>query len=355
MGQLEATHAEIQPPITVHINQSDSQSWDDYVLNQTDASLYHEIAWLSLIRNVYGHETFSLTAHDNKENTVGILPLVYMHSILFGKFLVSMPYLNYGGVLADTPDVSDALLRKASELCNRLGGSHLELRHRKTIGNWPAKTDKVTMMLELPASHDELWKSFKPKLRAQIRRPEKEGAHCTVGGVELLDDFYRVFSNNMRDLGTPVYPKRFAQAILEQYPEKSRLFVVYLNQIPAAAALVLGHRSTLEIPWASSIKSMNRFGVNMSLYWNVLKWAIETNYSNFDFGRCTPNSGTFRFKKQWGSNPKQLYWQYWLPQNNPLPQLNPSNPKYAFFIRAWQRLPLSVANRIGPWLIKGIP
>jgi serine/alanine adding enzyme len=211
------------------------------------------------------------------------------------------------------------------------------------------------MLLDLPGSADELWKQFGAKLRAQIRRPQKEGATCVAGGAELLPEFYAVFSENMRDLGTPVYPVRFFARILGFLPDATRLFVVRWNGAPVAAALVISHGDTLEIPWASSLRRANAIGVNMLLYWSVLEFACQSGHRVFDFGRCTVDSGPHRFKKQWGATPRQLYWHYWLRDGGELPRLNHSNPRYAAAIALWRRLPLAVANRIGPLLIGSLP
>ena len=286
----------------------------------------------------------------------GILPLVFLSSPLFGQVLVSLPYVNYGGLIADGPEVQEALLGVASDKAKELGASHIELRH--TGGPelaWPKKDHKVSMRLDLPTRFEDLMKAFPPKLRSQVRRGEKEGMTVHVGGLEMLDDFYRVFSRNMRDLGTPVYRKDFFAAILSTFPKAATIAVVRYEGNPVATGFLYGFRHTLEIPWASSDRRYARFAPNMFLYGAVLKYACEQGYRCFDFGRSSKESGTYRFKEQWGAKPVQLHWYYWLRDGGPLPELNPQNPKYALAIRLWQQLPIPVTTMVGPMIAKYLP
>lgn len=329
--------------------------WDAYVAADPHASIYHEYAWRDVVRSVFGHQTFYLAAREGAQ-IAGILPLVQLKSRLFGNFLVSLPYFNYGGVLARSARIANALSQRAAHLAGSLGASHVELRHRfAECAGWPARTDKVSMLLKLPHSVDALQKSLSSKLRSQIRRPLREGVECAFGGEELLEQFYTVFAQNMRDLGTPVYPIRFFRAILQAMPQRTTIVVVSLRGAPVAAAILVSYRDTMEIPWASSLREANGVGVNMYMYWRALELAVQRGLAVFDFGRSSLDSGTLRFKKQWGAEPIQLYWHYWLRNGGQLPQLNPSNPKYRLAVAAWQKLPLPLANWLGPHLVKNLP
>jgi FemAB-related protein (PEP-CTERM system-associated) len=329
--------------------------WDAYVASAPHQKLYHLYAWRDVIRTAFGGETHYLAAYRHGR-IVGVLPLGRLNSKLFGNFLVSLPYFNYGGVLADDAAASQSLWSAAVELAGRLKCSHFELRHDDQLfPDIAVRTDKVTMLLPLPGSSEALNKQLSSKLRSQIKRPTREGAIGESGGIELLDDFYAVFAQNMRDLGTPVYAPGLFANILRQFPDKARLFVVRVAGKPVAAAFIIGHAELMEIPWASSLREANHLSVNMLLYWEVLKWSADNGYRWFDFGRSTVDAGTFKFKKQWGAEPKQLYWHYWMKDGGGPPKINPSNPKYALLIAAWQRLPLFVANWIGPKLIKHLP
>lgn len=335
---------------------SDGAHWDAYVRSARGASAYHAYAWRELVQRIFNHETVYLAARDSTAAIVGVLPLVRLRSRLFGDFLVSMPYFNYGGAVAQSPEIARLLIDRSAERARVLGVDHVELRHATNVcPEWPQRTDKVAMLLKLPDSGEALHAQLPSKVRAQIKRPVREGAECASGAKELLDEFYVVFARNMRDLGTPVYPKRFFAAILETFPSQSRVFVVRLAKAPVAAGLVIGHGDALEIPWASSLREANALSVNMLLYWKALEYACEQGYSKFDFGRCTPDSGTYRFKKQWGAQPVQLYWHYWMRDGGEPPLLNHSNPKYRLAVAAWQRLPLPIANFLGPHLVRNLP
>lgn len=362
MTALHAAARAVEPPassaprLTVAaVDDSAAADWDAFVAGEPAASVYHGYAWRRLVQSVFGHQTLYFAAREGAQ-VVGVLPLVRLKSRLFGDFLVSVPYFNYGGVIARSPQVSDELLRHAVQAAQLMGVSHIELRHREA-GQYtlPKRTDKVSMLLKLPATAEALQKALPSKLRSQIKRPLREGVTCTFGGEELLDSFYAVFAENMRDLGTPVYPRRFFSAILQTLGDRARIALVHLKNAPVAAALLITHRETTEIPWASSLRRVNGIGVNMYLYWSVLEFALQQGSTVFDFGRSTLDSGTYRFKKQWGAEPLQLHWHYWLKGGGELPRLNPSNPKYRLAVAAWQKLPLPVANWLGPHLVKHLP
>ncbi|MEM7610326.1 MAG: FemAB family XrtA/PEP-CTERM system-associated protein [Pseudomonadota bacterium] len=330
--------------------------WDLYVASHLGASHYHASGWRELIWQQFGQRSYSLKAQDSSGEIQGVLPLVRLTSRLFGDFMVSMPYLNYGGLLANNDAARDALIEAMRALGNESGVSHIELRHTVAeMGGLPAREDKVAMVLELPESIDALGKAIGSKRRSQVRRPLREDPEIRVGGGELVPLFYQVFARNMRDLGTPVYCQSFFTAICEMFPNDTKIVAITIAGQPAAAAFLIGHRGQLEIPWASTVRDYNRISINMLLYWEVLRFAIEAGYQHFDFGRSTVDAGTYRFKKQWGAEPRPLYWHYWLRDGGELPQLNPRNTKYQLAIKAWQKLPLPVANFLGPRIVRNLP
>jgi FemAB-related protein (PEP-CTERM system-associated) len=342
------------PPDISKLTKGHHAVWDDYV-HKKRASIYHDSRWAELIKEVFGHDSYYLLATDKKQ-VVGIFPLVQLKSLLFGNFLVSMPYVNYGGIVADSDAITASLIDSAHELSTGLGCSHIEMRFdREQASNLPVSTDKVSMLLELPGDSDELWQAIGSKRRAQVKRPIREGVEFVHGGAELLDDFYYVFSRNMRDLGTPVYSKIFFQKILLTFSESVFIAIVRLNGEAVGAGFLIGNNGKLEIPWASTLGKVNRIGVNMFLYWNIIKTAIEKEYQVFDFGRSSKDAGTLRFKRQWGATEKQLYWYYDLPEGAPLPGLNPKNKKFSAAIKFWKKLPVQVANTIGPQIVKNLP
>lgn len=338
------------------LDSGNTESWDAFVDAQPGASLYQSSGWRNVIARVFGHETYYLYAMGVDGKLLGVLPLVRLRSRLFGDYLVSVPYFNYGGALATDETTAQALMEHACELARNLGSQHVEFRDTaKRPGDWAVRTDKVILELELPGSADVLWTALGSKLRAQIKRPTKEGIQVVWGGAELLDDFYQVFARNMRDLGTPVYSVTFFAAILETFRNAASIAVARYQGIPVAAGFLLGYKQRLEIPWAASLRKYNVFGSNMLLYWEVLKKAIEDGYQVFDFGRSSIDSGTYRFKKQWGTRERPLFWHYWIRPGQAMPNLTPNNPRYRLAIRLWQRLPLPIANSIGPFVVKNLP
>jgi FemAB-related protein (PEP-CTERM system-associated) len=328
---------------------------EEYVAAHPRACSYHRRAWLDVIRASFGHQTRYLVAQTS-HGIAGVLPLVFFRSRLFGRFTVSMPFLNYGGVLADTGDAARTLLQHAIEETTNAGGSHLELRHTEQLfTELTPKRHKVAMELSLVADVEKHWEGLDRKVRNQVRKAEKHGLQPVTGGAELLDQFYEVFAHNMRDLGTPVYGRRFFAEILSTFPAETRLFVVLADGRPAAASFVHWYRDVIQVPWASAIREFNPLCANVLLYWHMGRFAVERGFRTFDFGRSTPNEGTYHFKKQWGAVPRELVWEYWTPEGRSLPELNPKNPKFDLAIRTWQRLPLRVANTLGPFVVRNIP
>lgn len=342
--------------ITIHkLDKQAESSWNDYVKSK-GTSLYHHTDWRHLIKDVFGHESHHIYALDENQQVVGILPLIRLKSSLFGDFLVSMPYFNYGGCVADSSKVLNMLLIESDRLRGTLGCSHVEMRSSESVqSSLPCRQDKVTMLLDLPENADHLWKSIGAKRRSQIKRPIREGVEFEFGGVELLDDFYHVFSINMRDLGTPVYSKSFFKAIFKWFPEKAHIAIVRLNGEAVGTGFLLGNEQVMEIPWASTLRKVNKISANMFLYWNILKSSIELGYKTFDFGRSSKDAGTLRFKKQWGAEQKQLYWYYQLEEGKEIPQMNHQNKKYELMIKVWKKMPLLFCNNIGPLIVKKLP
>lgn len=334
----------------------DRLRWEEYVKSAPTATLYHQIDWKEIVEKSFGRKTYYWYAEDQLGTIRGVFPTVHLKSLLFGNFLVSLPYFNYGGICAEDASVTAALLGEASQWAGKTGVSHIELRQEAPLKvGLPYKTAKVSMRLPLPARSEALFNAFDAKLRNQIRRPAKEGMFSRLGKIDELDSFYAVFSATMRDLGTPVYPKAFFRNILGRFPDNSWICTVYQGVLPVASGFLIGFRETLEIPWAASLKTYNRFSPNMLLYWAALGFACEKGYRIFDFGRSTPGEGTYRFKEQWGAKAVPLYWHYWMKEEGALPEINPKNPKYAAAIHLWKRLPIGLTRLIGPSIVRNIP
>ncbi len=330
--------------------------WDSYVDRHPLATAYHRVSAVLVGRKEFGLDVWFLTAEEDGR-IVGLLPLVEQSSLLFGCFLVSLPFFTYGGILADNDRVAAALSAAAAALGQTRRVDHIELRHRIPLTGlgMPDRLDKVSLVLSLPASESELGKRLGSKLRSQIRRAEREDPEVIWGGAELIPDFYLVFSRSMRDLGTPVYPRGFFESVCRALEDRVSILVVRVRGQVQAAAIIVRHGKCIEVPWAAATPDAKRNAINMRMYWELLAFSVRAGAELFDFGRSTVHSGTYRFKMQWGAKPMQLYWHYWLPEGHEIPKLNQSNPKYALAASLWSRMPVWCANLIGPMIVRNLP
>lgn len=343
---------------------SQAQAWDAYVTEKADSSAYHFWYFREVIEQCFGHHTLYLASYDNEGAINGVLPLVQVNSRLFGHYYASMPFFNYGGVLADNAAVAARLLDHAVAQIGQGDAEHIEIRMVRPLqqlstdlaDSWHTKQHKITMLRALPETSEQLWSDLGTKLRAQVKKSQRFELKIVFGKNELLNDFYTVFAHNMRDLGTPVYAKSFFHRLVALAGDRDIYFgVVYAGKRPVSCCFLIGHQQTLEIPWASTLRSANFMNANMFMYWEILQLAISKNYRFFDFGRSSPDASTYRFKKQWGAKPYPLYWSYWLNDDESLPDVSPSNPKYQLLIKIWRCMPVWLANMIGPQVVKYLP
>ncbi len=342
---------------------SSPDDWNKFLSKVKLDHFAHSWEWRTIIEQSFKHKPYYLAAYQGDE-VEGILPLFSVKSPLFGNSLISVPYLNSGGIVAQSEIAFTSLIARTDELKKSLGVSYVEFRGRQSEKNYigptgfplPVRTHKVAMRMPLPGTSEELLASFDKKLRAQVKRPEKAGVtvEVTSGSNANISDFYTVFAKNMRDLGTPVYPKKFFELIFEQFPNTARCIVCYLEKVPVAGGVTIGFQESVEIPCASSLREYNSTSANMLLYRTAMEEGIKSGYKYFDFGRSSPDSGTFKFKEQWGASPQTLHW-YYLASPTDVPDVNPKSPKFSLFVGAWKMLPLPVANTLGPYLTRGLP
>ncbi len=379
----------------------------------------HRRPWWQAIQRGLRHRGFLITVRCG-ERIVGALPLVLVKGPIFGRFLVSLPYVNTGGVwggmgsdadygalaslslqppagrvkdggttekplsLTLSPaagergldEVAVALVERACALADELDVKYLELRHETPVEHPRLnfrRTDKVHMRLALPDSDEALDKSFKSKLRSQVRKAGQFDHQVVWGGAELLDDFYDVFAVNMRDLGTPVFSKRLFAEVLEAFGGDAELCVVYqpaekplsltlspaagergLKEDAVAGALLVHADGVTEVPSASCLRSANPTGANMWMYRQLLRHAIERGSHTFDFGRSSEGSGTYKFKAQWGAQPHPAVWQYYVRKGS-VEAMRPDSAGNQRLIRLWQKLPVWLTRWVGPEIVRGIP
>lgn len=330
-------------------------AWDAFVRRCAGWTHFHLSGWRDVIREVHGHECVYLEARNDAGVLEGVLPLVRVRSLLFGHYLVSMPFLNHGGPLGSDAAVR-ALSLEASQRAERDGVTLLEFRSRRPLPlDLPVSHRKVGVLLDIPAGDPAaLFKRLDAKLRSQVRKPQKEGVEVRFG-ADHLDAFFRVFSHHMRDLGTPTQPRAFFAAIARRFPEDVWIAAAYHGGVPIAAGFGFRWDTEFEITWASSLRSHARLAPNMGLYWAFLERCALEGVQTFNFGRSTPGAGTHKFKLQWGGRDETLWW--YGRSRGPAPASTPSPQSGAFSWgpAIWQRLPLAAANMIGPRVVRFIP
>lgn len=331
--------------------------WDEFVRAQPDWTHFHLAGWRDVIQRALGHETVYLAARDGAGTLAGVLPLVRVRSVLFGHYLVSMPFLNYGGPLG-TADAVRALAGAAAARARQDGVTLLELRSRTELPiDLPASHRKVTVLLDLePGKPEALFQRLEAKLRSQVRRPQKEGVTVRFG-PDQVEPFYRVFAHHMRDLGTPVQSRRLFEEIAAVFGESAWFGCAWLGDRPIAGGAGFRWNGEFEMTWASSLIEFKRIAPNMLLYWAFMERACREGLTLFNFGRCTPGSGTHRFKLQWGSRDQQLWW-YQTGGTGPSPGATTPSPDqgaWAWGPRLWRKLPVGLATALGPRIVKFIP
>ncbi len=337
---------------------AESQAWDAFVLAHPQSTVYHLAVWRNVIGEAYNHDPFYLAAaHSDSKEISGVLPLFHLKSLVFGNQLVSIPFFDMGGVLANGPEEEDALVAEAVRVGKAMNVKVLELRHHRQLSSFvldSAKTHKARMLLELPPSAELLMKGFKSKLRSQINKALRDGLKADIGGTELLDEFYQVFLVNMRDLGSPVHSRRLLECVLKYFSSEARIFIVRKDGRPLAGSIAIGFKSVLENPWASSLRQYSHLSPNMLLYWTMLEYACEKGYHQFDFGRSTPDEGTYKFKAQWGAKPEPLNWVNISLNGGGRKNSIAEDSKFRMASEIWKRLPVSVTRVVGPRIRKHI-
>lgn len=316
----------------------------------------HRAAWISSIAAGLRQRVYLVQARQG-ETITGVLPLHLVKGPIFGRFLVSIPYINTGGVWAKDSATAVQLIDGACDLADRLDVRYLELRHEQPVEHPRlnfTRTDKVHMRLELPDSSETLMASFKSKLRSQIKKTGEYGFDVQFGGAECLRDFYDVFARNMRDLGTPVFSRSLFAAILKDFEGQAELCIVKQAAQPVAGGLLVHTSGVSEVPSASSLREFNRMGANMLMYRHLLERSIEKDSHTFDFGRSSQASGTYKFKAQWGAQPHPAVWQYYVRKGSP-EDMRPEASGKQRMVKAWQRLPVWLTRLIGPSIVRGIP
>jgi serine/alanine adding enzyme len=338
----------------------DAVAWDEYVKQHNAGNYCHLSGWQTVIDRAYGRSTHFWMCCEAEGRIAGLLPTVHLKHPLFGNSLVSMPYLDGGGILADNPEVCRELLASTKESAASSNIPFIELRH-SPAKSYPCEgqtqelpTDKVQMIISLPDDPDLLFKGFqnKNKVRTIVRKAVKLGLRLVLGGEELLQDFYQIFAMNQRELGTPVHSRRFFARIQEVFKDYCQIGVVYMDSVPIAAGIIFCFKDRVSFPWGGSLKSHHNLNPFPFLVWELLKFSCEGGYKLFDFGRSSLDSGPYKFKSRWGAQPYPLHWQQ--VRLNPGMTIMESRSKFSLFTKIWRKLPLPVTIWFGPALRKFI-
>jgi FemAB-related protein (PEP-CTERM system-associated) len=329
------------------------ETWDRFVLGASDSTIMHLHGWRAVMQAAYGHRTTYLAAMD-ADDVRGVLPLTLVrHPVLPGRALVSMPFMDYGGACVAGDEKAEALLVEAGREVARRHGATLALRYaRRAALPLACSLDKVTMLLPLEPDEDRVWARLRSERRNRIRKGQKQGLTATVDGPEALDDFYAVFAENMRDLGSPVHSREFFRLVVAHLGEHVRILVVRSGSEAVGAAMMLLYQGVISIPWVSSRRRYFAQYPNQVLYWEAIRFGIAHGFRALDFGRSSVGSGTFEAKRQWGAEPAQLYWYYYPDTAAPAGR---DLSRVSWMVPVWKRLPLPVANTLGPWLRRAIP
>jgi serine/alanine adding enzyme len=331
----------------------DLASWDAFVARAAGGSFCHLAAWRDILSDVLGVECLYRLVINRDGELQGLLPLVRVRSWLFGHYLVSLPFLNDGGPLG-SPEARRQLVDEAVAEACRSRADLLELRTRSggTLP-LPVSSRKITVLRPLPATPEALLASFPSKLRSQVRRPLKDGLTVRFGS-DQREAFYDVFARTMRDLGTPVLPRALFDRLAVAFPDLVVFGVVYRGDQPLAGGCGFAWREEFEMTWAGALRESRALSANMLLYWAFMEHMIARGLRVFNFGRCTPGGGTHHFKQQWGGADVPLLWhQYASGGVKATP--SPDDPALSWGPRLWRRLPLPIANRLGPRLVRFLP
>jgi serine/alanine adding enzyme len=308
--------------------------------------------WFSVIQHAYGHTPLYLQA-EGTEGATACIPAFLVRSRWFGTLVTSMPFLDAGGPCSTSESLARVLVDRLLEEARQLGASLVELRCTTALElPVPAIENKVNLILPLPADPACLWRQLNAKVRNQVGKAQRSGLSVEFGGVELLDDFYEVFLVNMRDLGSPVHAREFFRAILNAFGDKARVAIVRKEARAVGGLIALAFKNTLIVPWASSLRQYFSLCPNMLLYWEVLRSACAEGFQRFEFGRSSRDSGTYRFKRQWGAHEEPLFW-YFIPLGSRrVRRLSSDDRHAAHLVRLWQHLPVSLTRWLGPAIRK---
>lgn len=327
--------------------------WDEFALSCPDGTFFHKAAWQQIIRSVFRHETYYLLACQGGE-IFGVLPLAHVNSRLFGNALVALPFAVYGGVVARTTDAQSALEAEAEKIASKLGVDHLEFRNiAARHPDWPTQDIYVTFRKEILPDVEANLQAIPRKQRAMVRKGIKNELRSEIDGN--ADRFFALFADNVHRHGTPALPKRYFEALLNTFGNDCEILTVTDNGgRPLSSVLTFYFRDEVLPYYAGDDLSARDLAANDFKYWELMRRACEKGCKVFDYGRSKVGTGPYAFKKNWGFEPQPLHYEYRLYKRDAIPQNNPNNAKYKLFIEAWRRMPIGLANWLGPHIVRNL-
>ena len=351
---MESTSKEPRTPEKIIVEAVKSDwlgDWDEYVGTHADATFFHLSGWSRVIRDSFGHTPHYLQAADATGAIRGILPLFEIRSFLFGHFLVSLPFAVYGGAVADTPQIGKALENEAAALAKELKVDYVELRNRrKTRDDWPTKSLHATFLRQLESDDESILLSIKNKQRAVIRKSLQNNLVREL--QEHTRDFFHAYSLSVRNLGTPVFSRRYFDNLKKEFGSACEIVSIKSGD-ELHCSLISFYFKDQVLPFYGGGLPVSRNSKAMDfMYYDLMCRAARAGYRTFDFGRSKIDSGPYNYKRHWGFTPEPLQYQYYLVESDGLPELSTSNPKYALMIAAWKKLPLRLSQLLGPMVSK---
>lgn len=331
----------------------DASRWDDFVRNCPTATFFHLSGWKHVIENIFQHPTWFIYAETRGEIR-GVLPLAQVRSRIFGNSLVSLPFCVYGGVAAMDCEVLQALETAADHRARDLGVDHLELRNviQRHV-DWPRQDIYVTFRKEILPDVEANLMAIPRKQRAMVRKGAKAGLATQID--DGIDRFFALYANNVRRHGTPALPIRYFEMLKEEFGQDCESLIVTNSAgSPVSGVLTFYFRDEVLPYYAGDTLAARDLAANDFKYWELMRRGCERSCRVFDYGRSKRGTGSFQFKKNWGFEPKPLSYEYRLYARQEIPQNNPMNPKYRAFIKLWRLLPLGIANRLGPYVVRNL-
>jgi len=334
------------------LHSEDHARWDDFVSSCPEATFFHRAGWKDVIERAFGHRTHFLLA-ESAGAIEGILPLAEVKSFLFGHSLSSLPFCVYGGVAAKTERARVALDDAAVTLAEKLKVDHLEYRTISAFHpDWATKDLYVTFRRPIDPEPEKNLNAIPRKQRAMVRKGIKAGLQAEVDTDTKR--FFAAYSDSVHRLGTPVFSRKYFEILTDVFSKDSEVVTITKDGQLVASVLSFFFRDEV-LPYYGGGTRLAREGAgNDFMYWEVMRRACERGYKVFDYGRSKRGTGAFDFKKNWGFEPQPLQYQYKLVRSSTVPDHNPLNPKYRMFIAAWQRMPLALANLVGPYVVKNL-